>query len=364
MKILFLVQHLLSGGAERTVSYLSSYLAENCFDVHVLSISNEVFYDLNDKVNFKSLNIPSGFKNNIERVYRIILRFVKTHKYIKHNNYDIIVCILPDVAKYLFNAKKQYGFKLITSERNNPEIVKDKNKIKLKNKIFTQSDGIIFQTQRAMDYYPEHIREKGIVIHNAIGNEYAYNCPTVSERKKKITAIGRLTEQKDYPTLFTAFQTVVKKYPEYTLEIFGDGPDRAKLEAFAEKLGINKNVIFMGTHKDAIVRAADSACYVMSSKFEGMPNALMEAMAVGLPCISTDCPNGPAELITSGENGLLVPVGDVQALSEAIFKIIEDRDFAESCGTNARKILDTHNINVKAKEYMDYILKIYNEEQV
>jgi glycosyltransferase involved in cell wall biosynthesis len=116
----------------------------------------------------------------------------------------------------------------------------------------------------------------------------------------------------------------------------------------------------MGVAKDAVLKIADSSVYVMSSKFEGMPNALMEAMAIGLPCVSTDCPNGPAELIENGVNGLLVPVGDVEALSEAIIKMIEDREFAERCGKNARKILETHSIDQKAKEYAEYIEKVLN----
>ena len=118
----------------------------------------------------------------------------------------------------------------------------------------------------------------------------------------------------------------------------------------------------MGSHKDAIVKASDSTCYVMSSKFEGMPNALLEAMAVGLPCISTDCPNGPAELITPNKNGVLVSVGDEKALTDAILNFIENPDFANMCGRNAKEILETHNINIKAREYMDYIIKIFNEE--
>ena len=192
MKILFVVQHLMSGGAERTVSYLSSYLAEKGFDVTILSISNEVFYDLNEKVHFKTLNIPLGFKNSIERVYRMVLRFVKVRVHIKKNTYDVVFCMLADVAKYLSSEKKKHQFKLITSERNNPQIVKDTKKLNLKNKIFSISDGIVFQTQRAMDFYPKEIQKKGIVIHNAIGNEYVYQMPEINERKKKVTAIGSI----------------------------------------------------------------------------------------------------------------------------------------------------------------------------
>jgi glycosyltransferase involved in cell wall biosynthesis len=270
--------------------------------------------------------------------------------------------MLPTNAKYVLNTVKSKKMKLITSERNNPSKVNNKRTKKIKNKVFLKSDGIIFQTQRAMDFYPEIIRKKGVVIHNAVGNDLVYDAPIVKTRANKITAIGRLDRQKDYPCLLNAFKNVLEKHPDFILEIFGEGADKSKLEILTKDLNISNNVKFMGAHRDAILKAADSACYVMSSKFEGMPNALMEAMAIGLPCVSTDCPNGPKELITNGENGLLVPVGNEKALSDAILKMIEDKDFAEKCGNNARRILDTHSIEIKAKEYKTFIEKVYNEE--
>ena len=115
-----------------------------------------------------------------------------------------------------------------------------------------------------------------------------------------------------------AFKKISIAHPELTLEIFGNGPDEDKLKLLASKLGILDKVSFMGVHKDAVLQVADSSCYVMSSFFEGMPNALMEAMAIGLPCVSTDCPNGPSELISNGENGLLVSVGNRQKIDRKI----------------------------------------------
>ncbi len=363
MKILFLVPSLQSGGAERTITYLSSYLAKNGFDTTIVSISDGVFYALDENVHMKTLHVKSQSANIIERLYLIIKRFVRVNYFLTKNNFEVVFCMLPETAKYILRLKKRKAFKLITSERNNPAIVTDKKHIKLKEKIYKQSDGIVFQTQRAMDFYHDDIRKKGVVIHNAVGNEYVHQVPAQVDRKKKISAIGRLAPQKDYPVLFNAFKIVLDKHPEYMLEIFGNGADKQKLENLAQSMGISKNICFMGIQQDAILRAADSACYVMSSKFEGMPNALMEAMAVGLPCVSTDCPNGPAELIVNGENGLLVPVGDYDGLAEAILKMIEDRDFAEACGKNAKKILETHSVEIKAKEYLNYMLQVYNREK-
>lgn len=362
LKIAFLVAHLTSGGAERTVAYLSSYLADKSWDVSIVSLTDDIFYTLNPKVQLKTLGIKSGYSNVIERYLLIFRRYYELAKYLRKNRPDVVFCMLPNMAKYILYIHKILKFKLITSERINPESCIDLNTIKMKNRVYLQSDGIVFQTKRARDYYSPEISKKGIVIHNAVGNELVYNVPDNIERKNKISAIGRLVDQKDYPTLLKSFKNVVEKYPEFTLEIFGHGPDRKALKLLADDLGIGEKVVFKGACSDAILQAADSACYVMSSLFEGMPNALMEAMAAGIPCVSTDCPNGPNELITDGVNGLLVPLSDVEALTSAILRMIEDKEFAEKCGKNAKEILKTHSVEIKAKEYMDFIFKVHNGE--
>ena len=363
IKLLFLVSQLQTGGSERTVTYLSSYLAKRQFDVTILSLSDDIFYKQDEQVKVQTLNIESKAKNIWGRIWLARRRFLEVKQYLQKNKFDIVFCILPEMARYLLKIHKKAGFCLITSERNNPAVVTQKHLLKLKHKIYQESDGIVFQTQRAMDFYPESIRKKGVVIHNAVGNPYVYQVPEIQNRKPKISAMGRLVAQKDYHTLIRAFQPVALKYPAYRLEIFGKGDGESELKALVEELDLAEKVCFCGDREDAVLKIADSACYVMSSKHEGMPNALMEAMAVGLPCVSTDCPNGPAELIKNGENGLLVPVGDVEALTAAMFTMIERKTFANKCGKNAKRILETHSIEKNAKAYLDYILKIYDKDE-
>lgn len=361
MEVLFLVAHLKSGGAERTVEYLSTFLAEKGHDVTVLSLTDDIFYQPGPEVTVQSLHLnekPNGVK---ARLKMAIKRYQMVADFLKKHPSDVVFCMLPDMAKYVLPLKRKLKFCLITSERINPESVRDKCMLRYKNKIYNKSDGIVFQTQRAMDFYQESIRRKGVVIHNAVGNSYVYKAPENVKRKPKISAMGRLSGQKDYGTLIRAFEPIAEKYPAYTLEIYGTGPDEEKLKALSKELGLESSVHFCGVCEDAILKIADSACYVMSSKYEGMPNALMEAMAVGLPCVSTDCPNGPAELIENGENGLLVPVGDVEALTGAMLTMIERKTLANKCGHNAKRILETHSIEKNAKAYLDYILKIYDK---
>ena len=361
MKICFFLPTLGSGGAERTVTYLSDRFANEGHDVSVLTLFGNVFYNLNPNVKVICINVNTGYKNLIERLLNIVKRFYRSQKYLASNIPDVVFCILPETAKYISGFAKRKKIRIITSERNNPSL--DGN-LKLKSKIFKKSDGVVFQTERAKLWYSTDIQKKSIVIHNAVGNDLVYKIPQITDRKKKIAAVGRLSSQKDYPTLFRAFRHVLDVYPNYTLELFGEGPEKENLIRYADDLGILENVKFMGVHKDAILKIADSACYVLSSLYEGMPNALMEAMAVGLPCISTDCHNGPAELIENEKNGILVPVGDSDALSKAILRMIEDREFAQSCGTEAKKILETHNVDVISGQYLDFVMSVLSRENI
>ncbi|MBQ7172498.1 MAG: glycosyltransferase family 4 protein [Clostridia bacterium] len=356
MKVLFLVSHLNSGGTERTVAYLSGYFAEHGVDTCVLSISNEKFYELGKAVRYETLNIPQGNKNPIDKIVKIAKRTFAVRRAIKKEAPDAVISLLSVNTKYL-PAKKKYA--LIVSERNNPGAVTDRRAIKVRNRAFRICDGIVFQTKRAMDYYPEEVRKKGVVIPNAIGNELVYTAKVPEARAKKICAMGRLHPQKNYPLLLRAFCEILKDHPDYTLEIYGEGPEKGRLEALSKELGLEQSVKFQGSHPDAILKILDASCYVLSSRYEGMPNALMEAMAVGLPCVATDCPNGPAELIENGKNGLLVPNDDKDALVAAIKKIIETPAFAETCSKNAKQVLQLYSMDVNAEKYLEFIKSIY-----
>ena len=359
MKITFLLSTYGSGGAERTVAYLSEYFAEKGHQVDIVVTDGNVFYPNSDKVNIVQGNIQTENTDIISRIKAVYKRYSFVRKYMKQNKPDIVFCVLTDPIKYLFGLKK--CFKLITSERNNPSHSLTKKEFLLRKICMKYADSIVFQTERAQKLYSRKIQAKSVIIPNAIGNELVYEVPEIIERKKKLSAMGRLSRQKDYPTLIKAFKIVNEKYPDYTLEIFGKGKLENQLKNYVQELNLADKVIFAGVTPDAILKIADSECFVLSSRYEGMPNALMEAMAIGLPCVSTDCPNGPAELIENEVNGLLVPVGDENALAYAILRYIEDKDFARMCGQNASKIKESHSMEKNAKRFLEYFEAVVKE---
>lgn len=357
MNITFLVANLACGGVERTVSYLSKYFAEHGQCTSIVCISDEQFYDIDKRVILIKLNVPSKCSGKFDRVKKIVSRFLQIHRALKQTKPDCVICLDAQMLRFI---KLQYrfgNFKLITSERTNPLMNTEKQR-KSKFDSYRHSDGIVFQTERAKQCFPDDIASKGIVIPNAVGNELVIGITPPSERRKAITAMGRLTDQKDYPTLIKAFGCFYKRHPEFTLEIYGSGNDKDSLLRLTHDMGLDGCVKFEGAVKDAILKVASSSCYVMSSIYEGMPNALMEALAVGTPCVSTDCPFGPAELICDGKNGLLVPVGDDKALAEAMCKMIENTEFAENCAKCAKDILAEQNIDNISQKYLDYIVSV------
>lgn len=362
MKITFLINSLDSGGAERTVTYLSKEFAKLGHDITVMIYSNKLFYRLDDHVKFINID-PQESKNHIfRRLKNVIHRRRAITKYLKETPQDAVFCMLyPSIFYMLFRKKVA----VISSERSAPIYLKNIIKRMIRRFFFKRTDGMVFQTERARDYYPKSITTKSIVIPNAVGNNYIERINQENDRviEKRIVAIGSLKVEKDYETLIKAFSIVHKNHPDYILELYGEGPLRSKLTDLIKALDLENNVVLMGKHEDALYKVKNAACFVMSSISEGMPNALMEAMAIGLPCISTDCENGPRELINDGHNGLLVPVQDQKAMSAAICRFIENQEFAETCGKNAKEILKTNSLERIATRFLDYIEEVVNKKR-
>jgi glycosyltransferase involved in cell wall biosynthesis len=174
--------------------------------------------------------------------------------------------------------------------------------------------------------------------------------PWFHDHMPVIVSVGRLTKQKGYPYLLHAF-SLVKKRLSCRLAIIGDGEDRAKLLSMAKDLGVGREVEFLGFQKNPFKYMARSSLFVLSSLYEGFPNVILEAMALGLPVISTDCPSGPAEIIEDKKSGLLVPVRDEKALAGAIISVMTDELLRVSLGREARRRASAFDIEKIAKDY-------------
>lgn len=216
--------------------------------------------------------------------------------------------------------------------------------------------GCLVQTETQLQLLPFWIRHKAKILPNPISNELASINKIYNQTVKTIVSAGRLVKQKNYPLLIGAFAKVHEKYPHLQLHIYGEGELSLDLQALIDQLGLRSSAVLKGRSNELWQEFSRADIFVLSSEFEGMPNVLLEAMAIGLPCISTDCPTGPAELIKNGWNGILVPNRDEDKLTQAITYMVENPSAGREMGRRARLgVLEQHNLSANTEQLISFI---------
>lgn len=367
MKVIFVVSALHGGGAERVIATLANTFSRCKDKVIILMIAgNEQAYEIEADVEVISLGGASHGKLTA-RVKRLFFmrRFFK-----EHSNYRI-VSFSTTINIFTILASLGLGMKVIVSERNDPNQCNFK---RLRNFVYGFGSGFVFQTEDAKKCFSKRIQSKSCVIPNPLRKNLP-ECFTEDKilkneiteearkkREKKIAAVGRLEQQKNHLLLLQAFAGFHEHYPEYELHIFGQGCLEDFLKNKAEIMGIRDKVVFEGFCSDVLEKIRSYSMYVLSSDYEGISNSLMEAMALGLPCISTDCPiGGSAMCIQNGVNGLLVPVGEKEALQRAMEKVAADQKAASEMGKKASEIREIFAEEKIAEMWKKYIEALYLE---
>lgn len=340
MKVTFVCKYLAKGGAERVMSILINYFVAHHIDVQLIMLhENFIEYDIPSTVKVDFLD-SSGCRSVIKRVSKLIeLRKMIEGEYVITFLYG---AIRDTVFATLGSPKK-----IIVSDRSDPSKEPSGKKSKLFRTLsYKLSDCIVFQTPDAQNYFSKDIQRKSVIIPNPLRENLPE--PYQGIREKSIVAAGRLEEQKNFPMLIRAFAEFHKSYPEYILKIYGRGILETELKELAYQLHIQEYVMFPGFVKDINERMNTAAMYVSSSDYEGISNSMLEALAMGVPTICTDCPVGGARMmIQDGINGLLVPVGDEMSLCRAMKKIVESPEEASMLSYNSirlRSELDTDTI--------------------
>lgn len=337
MKIVFVLGSMGRGGAEKVISLLSRHYAEKGWETQIiLLLKNTVQYDLHESTKIVDL---SGSTNS--RIKRLPYWLKSVRSYIKKESPDVILSFAARINIIVQTACFGLKKKIVVSERNDPK--SDGRGIVtriLTNLLYPKAKGVVFQTKRAASYFGK-LKNAEIIPNPICVLEYAENIG-----EKRIVTAGRLTPQKNQKLLISAFAEVGKKHPEYILEIYGEGELKESLENQISELGIENKVFLMGNVKNIHERIKNAQIFVLSSDYEGLSNALLEAMMMGHACVSTNCA-GSDEYIQSGENGILVPVGDKEQLTRAMLELIENDDLRMKVSANARKsvsVLQADNI--------------------
>lgn len=337
MKILFVATNIGYGGASKMIACVANTLCEE-HEVEVLTFRSEEIKQSFDK-RIKLIH-DTLYKNRCKPI-EILGQILKLRQYVKKNKIDLIIAFLHPANYMSVIATKGTKTKVLLSERVDP-ISRMKNGkifVHIIEKIIHHADAYVFQSKGAAEAYPSICQKRGRVIMNAIPNRVYPNYSPAEE--KYILCAARIElKQKRQDLLVDAFSLFLQTHKDFKLYIAGDGPDEVKLCDQIKQLGIQENVVMLGARKDVLDLMAKSTFFVLTSDYEGIPNALLEAIAVGVPSISTDCsPGGARMIIDDGINGYIVPCGDSKTLSEKMCEMADDEQirmkFSENCKSKA-----------------------------
>lgn len=351
MKVLFVNRCLTGGGSERAMTMIANYFADQNIDVSMLLLNEEQrTYQVNKKVKIVECYCPiEGNKLlwHIRRIWTI-------RKALKANDAKTVITFMWDINMNVILAAVGLKKYIIASERCDPHH-ESRKLMKLAMKfVLPFAEHTVFQTPMVQTYYPGSVQRKSTVIPNAI-SEVA-SIPDRKSIDKQIVAVGRLVEQKNFKMLIEAFAVFHQRYPDYRLTIYGEGPLRQTLEHQIDMLQLSACVELPGYVNDVNDRMKHAALYVNSSDYEGISNAMLEAMALGLPCICTDCPVGGASMmIQDGVNGVLVPIGDMGAMVSAMIDLVTDNARAMNISREAAKVKNQFSIDEIGKKWLGLV---------
>lgn len=359
-KLAFYIGSLNKGGAERVFVNLAEYFQNKGYQiVMVTQYQKENEYVLAEGIRRVISDIPPE-ETTGSRAVNFYRRMSRLHRIWKKERPDLVLsCVgknnfmavvttmftkTKPVVSVVGEAKEEYPNRLMKA---------------LANLLFPFASGVILQTERSKSFFSQRVSRTSVILHNSL-NPLFIRERFRGEREKRIVSVGRLDANKNHEMMIRAFAGLAGRYPEYTLTIYGEGELREHLQKLIASLGLEEKVFLPGVVPDVAERIEKAALFLLVSYSEGVSNALIEALALGLPVIATDVPSGGTqELIRHGENGLIIPPGDEEALKAAMERLLSDGEYAERLGEQAHKIqerLAPERVNRQWQEYFESIL--------
>lgn len=333
--IVFLIQNLHGGGAERVLSNLANYMYRHGYDVTIIV----------HRKNTNQYPVDYGIDLHYVKSASIFSFIKKARTIIKQKHADNVIAF-----EYFYNLLACIiclGIKtnLIISERNDPALIGSGFfKTPLRNFLYRFCNSLVCQTDDAKAFFPSYIRRKSTVILNPLrsGLPKPYN----GAREKKIVNFCRLCKQKNIPLLIDAFTLFKKHHEDYELHIYGEGESKDTIKDYIKSTDVSDSVFLHNFSNSIHSDILNYKMFVSSSDYEGLSNSMLEAMAIGLPTITTDCPCGGARMvIKSGQNGIITPVNDKNNIAEAMTFIADNEDEANKISKNGTMIRDTLSLD-------------------
>ena len=354
--ILFITSSLGFGGAAKMLIFVAESLYSRGHRVCIVNLKGTTGFTDCERTVLEEISVVDvsalGRKDQIKMIRNTAKQF----------SADIIIGFteIPNVLAKIVSTT--LGIPSIMSERGDP--ARTGMGIGLKSRLvlslINASRGGVFQTGGARDFYGKGLQKRGVVIPNPIFITGDVPFVAYEDREKSVVSVGRLDNfQKRYDVMLDAFKLFASKHPEYVLKLYGKGSDEELIAKWADERGIADKVKFMGLTSKPMQDICSDGMFLITSDFEGISNSLLEAMAVGLPCVSTDhTPGGARLLISDHENGLLAPVEDAEGLAKAMCEFAENPALAAKCGENARDVVNRFAPDNIIDMWETYILKL------
>ena len=326
---------------------MANYWADKGWHVNLLTLDDgrePPFYDLHPAIVYRPLGIVDNSSGPIQGVVNNLKRIRVLRQAIKESTPQAVISFMDRMNVLTLLATFGLNLPVIVSERINPayhSIGKVWNF--LRRLLYPHTSCLVVQTQDALAYFSAAVQRHARVIPNPVILSYDSETNTkeyFNLTGKTVMAMGRLCEQKGFDLLLKAFATISVQHPDWSLVIWGEGPLRTSLESLRDELGLQGRVHFPGRTHQPFEKMREADLFVLSSRYEGFPNALCEAMACGLPVVSFDCPSGPREIIRDGVDGALVPPEDVNSLAAAMDRLMSDKVERNRLASRAVEVIE------------------------
>lgn len=346
-KIIFVTDGLVSGGAERVLSIIANGLDTRGYDISIISKQQiKPFYNLNSKVKVIYPTTRISYKNTFKILLSRLAIYINIFKILKFEKPDIVIPFSTTTNGSIIIIAKLLNIKLIASEHNNYKVGLQKLSIWLiKRIIYKMTDYLMVLTQRDVDEYYGNFIKNIVVMPNPLAL-IPINDNIVFERGKIILAIGNVSrwKHKGFDNLLSIFTNIKNRIPEYKLVIAGGG-DPTYLKQICIELNIENKVEFLGEVKDIEHYMQKASVFTLTSRWEGLPMVLIEAMSQGLPCVAYDCFSGPRDIISNGKDGVLVEDQNKEKFGQELISLIKNKNKQANLSKEAILSVKKYEIN-------------------
>lgn len=353
-KLMIISGGLGSGGLDRVVSNIANFYADKGWSVVVLCMLDrpkEIFVDLRSNVDVEWANPKSMKLNAINKYIRVFswIRFIR--KNLLRYSPDAVLCMTFKIGSLAMLAKpRRCHSRFTVREISDPKSVARSPLMNfITFRICRKIDAFIFQTDWERQCCPKYIQNKGTVIPNPVILKTF--CDLSIKKENRVVTMGRLlNKQKNHFVLFDAVKEFSNSRQDYLFEIYGTGPDYLEDEKYVQKKSISNLIEFKGAIKNVHEAIKNAACFVITSEYEGMSNALLEAFLMGIPCITSDWP-GATEIVTHGVDGLVFKRGDYKQLCSHIEFLIDNPDIALQFSKRAQSLYSKYELTTIMEKY-------------